>query len=129
MNGPAKPPRLPTALISAIAPAAARPLKNVVDRPQNGAIVLQRQDTASESATNASTAGTGKLASKSPNAAHQSAVATCHRRSPRRSDDRPWSIIAKIANSGGIALSTPTNAELAPGTARLISVGKKKSSP
>src|SRR5258706_5575716 len=126
MYGPAKPPRFPTELMRAIAPAAAVPLKNAVDRPQNGATALHRPETASASAASETIAGSGKLAKKSPAAAHHTAAAKCSLRSPLRSDDRPCRIMTNTATSGGTALITPTSFGEAPGNACLINVGCKK---
>ena len=48
--GPTNPPRLPSELISAIAPAAAVPLKNVVGSDQKTGIVLKTPIAATDSA-------------------------------------------------------------------------------
>src|SRR5687768_13699277 len=121
MYGPANPPRLPTELMRAIAPAAAVPLKKAVDKPQNGATALHRPETASASAASATPAGRGKLARNNPAEAHHTAAAKCTLRSALRSDERPCRIMTNTAKSGGTALMTPTSFGVAPGKACLMS--------
>src|SRR6185503_5182479 len=95
--GPAKPPRLPTALMSAIAPAAAVPLRNAVGRPQNGGRQLQRPDTAIAAAIKAIAGARSNDATTSPHADQTVGHTTCQRRSPSRSERRPQNSITPTA--------------------------------
>src|SRR5208282_2286289 len=95
--GPAKPPRFPIELTSAIAPAAAVPLRNSGGIAQNGPKVPQIPAAAIESAPSDRTGDRVVAASIRPTAPTAAQNARCHRRSPLRSDARPTNTIAIAA--------------------------------
>jgi len=73
--GPTNPPRLPTELISAISPAAAVPLKNVVERAQKGPIADFNPTKAIISATIAKYGFYNHALKPNPTAAEKAATA------------------------------------------------------
>ena len=95
--GPTNPPRFPTELISAMPPAAAVPLKNVVERAQKGAIADFNPINASISATIAKYGFCNHALNPNPNAAENAVIATCHRLSPVLSEWYPTRSITTIA--------------------------------
>src|SRR5271170_4754595 len=126
--GPAKPPRFPIELTSAIEPAAAVPLRNSGGIAQNGPKVPQIPTAAIESAPNDSAGDRVIEASTSPAAPTAAQTARCHRRSPLRSDARPTKTIAADAPTNGIADSNPIPKSLRLPKPRII-CGSQKVTP
>lgn len=80
--GPTNPPRFPTELINAIPPAAAVPLKNVVERAQKGAIADFNPINDIIRAAIPIYGFCSQALKPKPSAAENAATATCHRLSP-----------------------------------------------
>ena len=84
--GPKNPARLPSELISAIAPAAAVPLKNVVGNDQKTGIALNTPIAATDSAISPGSGVRTMAVAPSPTAPMSAAPATCQHRSRWRSE-------------------------------------------
>src|SRR5437016_306930 len=88
--------------------AAPVPLRNCDDIAQNGPSVPQIPTAANASARSSPTGALMKAAAISPTAPASAELATCHRRSPVRSELLPMTTIPKDAARYGMALRNPT---------------------
>src|SRR5688500_18298376 len=103
MYGPAKPPRLPVALMSATLAAAAGPLRNIVGSDQNGEGNEYSAIVAIQKAAIASTRWLpAAMLSDKPAPTMSSAMAACQRRSPVLSECQAVMSIIGMAASQGI---------------------------
>src|SRR5687768_5965673 len=129
MYGPAKPPRFPVALMSAMLAAAAGPLRKIVGRAQKGD---GNEYSAMVAAENAAIARTKWLpaAMLSDNATPTSSngIAACHRRSPVLSECQAVMSIIGMATSQGIPEIRITCVVLSPEMRRTI-VGSQELRP
>src|SRR5262245_4000617 len=110
--GPTNPPVLPTELINAIAAAAPIPRAAPVAIAHNGPKIEARPIIAIDSAVTDAIVPTATVVDARPMALTTAPAATCHRRSPVRSECRPASTIATAPAAYGIAVSRPTMASL-----------------
>src|SRR5438874_939939 len=94
--------------MSAIAPAAAVPLRNPVVQAQNGAMVDLMPQNASTNPANATYGLAANAAIAKPTAALNAEAATTPRRSHRKSEYRPTRYITMPAIKYRIALMRPT---------------------
>src|SRR5207245_2957847 len=108
IDGPANPPRLPTALMSAMPLAAPVPRRNAVGSGQNGGVALYMPTAAMQSAANETAGAPASALAVSPAAAVHADAATCQRRSPVRSECAATVTIPIAAATNGRALNNPT---------------------
>src|SRR5437763_12035949 len=128
IDGPANPPRLPTALMSAMPLAAPVPRRNAVGNGQNGGVALYMPTAATESARKEATGAPASALAASPMAAVHADPATCQRRSPVRSECAATATIPIAAARNGPALRNPTAMSDDPD--RLFTIcGRKKLNP
>src|SRR5439155_4383893 len=106
--GPTNPPRFPTALINAMPPAAPVPRRNAVGSGQNGGVALYSPTAAKQSARKDIAGAPASALTVNPDAASHALPATCHRRSPVRSECAATVTMPKAANRNGSALKSPT---------------------
>src|SRR3954468_12838707 len=93
-HGPKKPPRLPSELIHAMAPAAAVPVRNIGGIAQNGPLEPQNPIAATDMPTSAHQVPIVMPAMTSPIVEPVQAANKCHRRSFMRSERRPHPTMA-----------------------------------
>src|SRR5206468_2104957 len=127
-NGPMKPPRFPTALINPMPAAAPSPRRTAVGSDQNGGVKLYKPIAATDSAANANHGEGATELEARPAAASAPHAATCHRRSPVRSECAATVIMPIAATANGTALNKPTARSDAPERPLTI-CGRKKLKP
>jgi hypothetical protein len=108
-NGPTKPPRLPTELITAIDTAAVERVRNSVGNAQNGDLNAYRPARLRQIIAIAKAGLPIKPAPTKASAATPSGMAECNRRSACRSERRDHQIITAVANTYGSMAISPTS--------------------
>src|SRR6185437_13620758 len=112
--GPKKPLRLPTELMSATAPAAATPVRNIVGKVQKIAIADHEPRMTKASPVSASAAETVLALSNTPSATKRQAAMMCQVRSPVRSEWRVQNCSPTTATAFGAISAQPTCALVSP---------------
>src|SRR5262245_24712604 len=129
MNGPRKPPRLPTALMNAIPAAAPSSRRNAVGSDQNGGVNAYSPTAAIDSDAKRAAVGNAEDdATANPAAAKHADAAACQRRSPVRSECVATTTMPTAAIRNGTAVHAPTARSEARENALTI-CGRKKLNP